>query len=116
MGLFKSKEEKEAEKAAKMHEWLDARGLDDIKDDSLKQIERIKTSLWGTSFMSGMNGLFGNEKDVIINVSYMIQGITEQNWLLIKQNDQLRKQNDELIKLLKDQLIQNNKTNNSHEI
>ena len=32
----------------------------------------------------------------------ILLGISEQNWLLIKQNDKLAKQNEEIIKLLKD--------------
>lgn len=42
------------------------------------------------------------KKQVQKDIAYILLGITEQNWLLIKQNDQLRTQNDELIKLLKD--------------
>lgn len=102
MGFFKSKEEKEAEKQAKMQQWLKDRNLEDLSEDDYAQVDRIKTELWGTGFIGALNGIVGSDKDLLRNMQYILLGISEQNWLLIKQNDKLAKQNEEIIKLLKD--------------
>ncbi|EEJ41418.1 hypothetical protein [Limosilactobacillus vaginalis] len=102
MGLFKSKEEKEQEKQAKMQQWLKDRNLEDLSEDDYAQVDRIKTELWGTGFIGALNGIVGSDKDLLRNMQYILLGISEQNWLLIKQNDKLAKQNEEIIKLLKD--------------
>lgn len=101
MGLFKSKEEKEAEKQAKMKQWLADRDLEDLSEEDFKQVNRIKSQLWGTSFIGAMNLISASDKDLLRNMQNILLGISEQNWLLIKQNDKLSKQNEELIKLLK---------------
>lgn len=102
MGLFKSKEEKEAEKQAKMKQWLSDRDLDELSEEDYKQVNRIRTQLWGTGMMGALNGFGGSEKDFLFQLQNLTAGIAEQNWLLIKQNDKLIKQNNEIINLLKD--------------
>lgn len=99
MGLFKSKEEKEQEKQAKMQQWLN---LEDLSEDDYTQVDRIKTELWGTGFLGALNNIAASDKDLQRNMQNILLGISEQNWLLIKQNDKLAKQNEEIIKLLKD--------------
>lgn len=101
MGLFKSKEEKEAEKQAKMKQWLHDHDLDDLSEEDYKQVSRIQTQLWGTSFLGTLNMISASDKDLLRNIQNILLGMSEQNWLLIKQNDKLEKQNEELIKLLK---------------
>lgn len=101
MGLFKSKEEKEAEKQEKMKQWLADHSLEDLSEDDYDQVKRIQTQLWGTSFMGTLNMISASDKDLLRNVQNVLLGMSEQNWLLIKQNDKLAKQNEELIKLLK---------------
>ncbi|MEE6635854.1 hypothetical protein [Limosilactobacillus pontis] len=102
MGLFKSKEEKEQEKQAKMQQWLKDRNLEDLSEDDYAQVDRIKTELWGTGFVGALNNIAASDKDFLRNMQNILLGISEQNWLLIKQNDKLAKQNEEIIKLLKD--------------
>lgn len=102
MGLFKSKEEKEQEKQAKMQQWLKDRDLEDLSEDDYTQVDRIKTELWGTGFIGALNLIAGSDKELQHNMQSILLGISEQNWLLIKQNDKLAKQNEEIIKLLKD--------------
>ena len=102
MGLFKSKEEKEQEKKAKMQQWLKDRNLEDLSEDDYAQVDRIKTELWGTGFVGAVNNITASDKDLLRNMQNILLGISEQNWLLIKQNDKLAKQNEEIIKLLKD--------------
>lgn len=94
----KKESEKKAKEDEKLHIWLNAHGLTGIRDDSLEQVKRIRQQLWGQN----VGSLLADEKQVQKDIAYILLGITEQNWLLIKQNDQLRTQNDELIKLLKD--------------
>lgn len=102
MGLFKSKEEKEQEKQAKMQQWLKDRDLEDLSEDDYAQVDRIKTELWDTEFIGALNLIAGSDKELQRNMQNILLGISEQNWLLIKQNDKLAKQNEEIIKLLKD--------------
>lgn len=101
MGLFKSKEEKKQEKQAKMQQWLKDRGLEDLSEDDYTQVDRIKTELWGTGFLGALNNIAASDKDFLRNMQNILLGISEQNWLLIKQNDKLAKQNEEIINLLK---------------
>lgn len=104
MGLFKSKEEKEKANEEKMRQWLAERSLEDLSSSDFKQVQRIKTQLWGTTFTSGLSYLGVTDiKDLVRNTDSLLVGISEQNWLLVKQNDQLIKQNEEIISLLKKQ-------------
>ncbi|KRM00009.1 MAG: hypothetical protein ABF991_14355 [Liquorilactobacillus hordei] len=98
MGLFKSTEQKEAEKQAKLEKWLTERGLEDVRKDSFKQVGRIRDYLSGT----GLLGFMPSVSDATKNTMYLLQAEVEQNWLLIKQQDKLATQNDEIIKLLKE--------------
>lgn len=90
MSLFKSKEEKEAAKKEKMQKWLEIRGLESIHEDDFNQVKRIRDQLWGT--YSGV--LLDSKTEVPKDILKAILGLTEQNWLLIKQNE-------EIIELLK---------------
>lgn len=91
MGLFKSKEEKEQEKQAKMQKWLKDRDLENLSQDDYAQVDRIKTQLWSTVSLGMLNEIVGSEKDLQRNMQNILLGISEQNWLLIKQNDKLAK-------------------------
>lgn len=97
MGLFKSADEREASQRAKMEKWANERGLNGLNPDNFKQVGRIKSKLWGTGILSGIGA---SEKDIARNSAYLLQAITEQNWLMIKQNDQLAAQNEKIISLL----------------
>ncbi|WP_281827794.1 hypothetical protein [Lactobacillus amylolyticus] len=97
MGLFKNKEERTEAKEEKIRNWLSERGLENLSPEYFRQASRIKNKFWGTSWLSS----FGNEQELLKNINWISQGISEQNWLLIKQNDQLIKQNQEIIELLK---------------
>lgn len=101
MGLFKSREEKEQEQRAKMQQWLRDRSLEDLSDEDYAQVDRIRAELWGTGFLGALNNITATDKELQINIQNILLGISEQNWLLIKQNDKLNKQNEEIIKLLK---------------
>lgn len=101
MGFFKSREEKEQEQLAKMQQWLRDRNLEDLSEEDYAQVNRIRTELWGTGFLGALNNITATDKDIQINMQNILLGISEQNWLLIKQNDKLSKQNEEIIQLLK---------------
>lgn len=68
MGLFKSKEEKAAEKQAKMQQWLADRDLTDLSEEDYKQVDRIKNQLWGTSFLGALNLISASDKDLLKNI------------------------------------------------
>ncbi|KRL33057.1 hypothetical protein [Liquorilactobacillus uvarum] len=97
MGLFKSQAERDAQKQAKMEKWLNDRGLEGVQKDNYTQVDRIRTYLNGT----GLLGFMPSAVDATKNSMYLLQAVTEQNWLLIKQQDRLAQQNDEIIELLK---------------
>lgn len=85
----------------KFQQWLAQKELTDINPDNLLQIGIIYDLFKGTVSLNGLNALVGSEKDIAKNQSFLLAELTQQNWLLIKQNDQLQKQNEEIIKLLK---------------
>ncbi|WEV51635.1 hypothetical protein OZX63_02780 [Lactobacillus sp. ESL0700] len=97
MGIFKSKEEKDEQKAQDMETWLNNLSLSDIDKDCFPQLKRIKHQL---KTMYGYP-LLSSKSDVPRDIYILLTGMVEQNWLLIKQNDQLRKQNEKIIELLK---------------
>lgn len=92
----KAKEEKKKEKAqAKLNAFMKEHGLAGIDKSSQKQIERIQSQLWGTS----LYGTFSNkETDQLWDLLQVQQGIIEQNWLVIKQQDQIIKELREINK------------------
>lgn len=101
MGLFKSREEKIQEQQSRMQQWLRERNLEDLSEEDYSQVDRIRAELWGTGFLGALNNITSTDKEIQINMQNILLGISEQNWLLIKQNDKLNKQNEEIIKLLK---------------
>lgn len=108
MGLFLSKEDKEAIQEHKQevkHEgnenWLHAHGLDGLSD---KELEEQITNNINLNFKKEMISTGNN---AVINTWQKLQTdyfekMMEQNWMMIKQNDTLQKQNAEIIALLKE--------------
>ncbi|MFT9040725.1 hypothetical protein [Schleiferilactobacillus harbinensis] len=95
MGIFKSKEEKQAKHDAKIQAFLDARGLENLSKASFGQVERVTSDLAGNGLIkAGMAFSFANAADQA-KVSYL-SALVEQNWILIKQNDDILR---ELVKL-----------------
>ena len=92
-------QEKELRKA---QAYLDQRGLSNLHFDNLTQVIRIRNALWGTAFSNGINAFIHDQGQMTFNIAEELKGIIEQNWLLIKQNDELRTQNEKLISLLED--------------
>lgn len=91
MGIFKSKEEKQAKHDAKIQAFLDARGLGNLSQASFGQVERVTNDLAGNGLIkAGMAFSFANAADQA-KVSYL-SALVEQNWILIKQNDDILKE------------------------
>lgn len=97
MGFFQSSGENKKPEKEEFENWLGIHGLKNVQPDSYEQIKNICNNLWGLSFDSSIVTKNGTAKDTY----NLVAGIVEQNWLLIKQNDQLQKQNNEIIGLLK---------------
>lgn len=99
MSLFKTQEEKEQKKAEKVTEFLSNKGITNLDPETLNQITSTGLSSKWNAFEDlavslGMN----NYENKIMDG---LNGLLNQNWILIKQNDDLKKQNAEIIKLLK---------------
>ena len=101
MSLFKSKEEKEAKKQAKVEKFLHDKGIDDLDEETSKQIQT-----------TGLQGMYNTFADFAVAMDMNsfenkamdgFNGLLNQNWILIKQNDDIKKQNAEIIELLKKQ-------------
>ena len=99
MGLFKTQEERDAKKQAKVEKFLQEKGIDELDEDTSKQIQTTGLQDNFQAFQDftvalGMDAY----KDKVMDG---FNGLINQNWILIKQNDDIKKQNAEIIELLK---------------
>ena len=95
MGVFKSKEEKEAQKAAEreaMTKVLLAKyGLESLTDPAdIEAIKNISLELSGTGAMEFGSMLAGSEKDWLQLQTYYMRAIMDQNFLIIRLLSQIR--------------------------
>lgn len=93
-----------SKKGQAFQEWLNEKELNNVNADNVTQLESIYDLFDGMIPLNGLTSLVGNEKDIAKNQALFLAELTQQNWLLIKQNDQLQKQNQEIIELLKKNL------------
>lgn len=92
MALFGKKEP--GKKASKEEIYLAKRGLSGLETDAAIQVKNISTDLAGLGLMKTGMALSFAKSEEQAKVGYL-SALVEQNWILIKQND-------EIIKLLKD--------------
>lgn len=93
MALFKSNEQKEAEKQQKVEEMMKKYGLEDLSDPrDIESVRKIVSDLAGSG-LSQLGALLTGD-DVKVNVRILVQyqqAILEQNFMLIRLLDRLSK-------------------------
>ena len=89
MGLFDSKEEKDAKKEAKLKEAMAKYGLQDISDDYAPYVRDIQLELMGNKLIEFGTALQGNGVDSA-KMSYL-SAIMKQNWIIIRLLDEIAK-------------------------
>ena len=93
MALFKSNEQKEAEKQQKIEEMMKKYGLEDLSDPrDIESVKKIVSDLAGSG-LSQIGAMLTGD-DVKVNVRILVQyqqAILEQNFMLIRLLDRLSK-------------------------
>lgn len=92
MGLFNSKEDKEAKKLAKMNEIAAKYHLGGINPIDLESIRDINSELFGTGLMEFGTLLSGKTEDNV-KIAYL-NALIQQNWIMIRQLDEISKKLD----------------------
>lgn len=92
MGLFNSKEDKEAKKLAKMNEIAAKYHLSGINPIDLESIRGINSELFGTGLMEFGTLLSGKTEDNV-KIAYL-NALIQQNWIIIRQLDEISKKLD----------------------
>lgn len=87
MGLFDSKEQKDAKKEAKVKEAMAKYGLQDISDDYAPYVREIQLDLMGNKLIEFGTALQGNGVDSA-KMSYL-SAILKQNWIIIRLLDEI---------------------------
>lgn len=82
MGLFKNKEEKEAQKLERIKAEMNSRGLGDLPDEYSKLVNGLFTMEFGM-FLQDM-AIGKSEKDYLNLTASRLNVIEEQNWIIIK--------------------------------
>ena len=91
MGLFKSAEDKAAERAAKEQALLDKYGLGTLSDpEDLKSVKKIAQELIGTGLQEAGLTLQMSKSEVMLPIYYQ-RAIMEQNFIIIRQLDRIAK-------------------------
>ena len=92
MGLFKSAEEKQEQRDAKLQKLLDKYGAGDIEDEKTRDmITRLSTGLAGAGMMEVGNFMAPNEKTFWQLQNMYLSTIMEQNFVIIRQLDKIEK-------------------------
>ncbi|MBP1045304.1 hypothetical protein I6N96_03375 [Enterococcus sp. BWM-S5] len=107
MGLFdnmkdsqeQAKEKQSAKQQAKIDKFLKQRGLDNLSLFSYNAVRRTMTDQAGLGLLKAGMALDFSKVEERAKINYL-SSLSEQNWILIQQNDQLMKQNTEIYKLL----------------
>lgn len=89
MGLFASKEEKEAKKTEKLQAIAAKYHLDGINPKDLESIQSINSELLGTGMMEFGTLLSGKAEDNV-KIAYL-NTLIQQNWIIIRQLDEISK-------------------------
>lgn len=92
MGIFGSKEDKDAKKAAKLQEIAAKYNLNDINPKDLKTIQNINYELMGTGMLE-FGTLFTGKSEDNVKIAYL-NTLIQQNWIMIRQLDEISKKLD----------------------
>lgn len=96
MGLFKSAEEKDLEKAEKERKLLEKYGIPELSNpDDVESIRKISSELAGTGMMEMGMKISMAKAEFMLPISYQ-RVLIEQNFVLMRQLDRIEQ-------LLKDQ-------------
>lgn len=82
MGLFKSKEDKDAQKEKKINELLERRGLQNFPEEYREILKYTLGQENGVTLMDLAPGK--NEKTYLDLIASRLSIIEEQNWMIIK--------------------------------
>lgn len=91
MGFFKSEEEKQAEREAKLNKIMAKYELNDLEDKYKNAVSNINSELAGTNMMELGNMLSFDEKTAARLNTYYINALIQQNWIIIRQLDEINK-------------------------
>ncbi len=91
MGLFGGNKEEKAPKETKAEKFLRKRGLEGLETDVSTQINAIATDLTGNGMGKTGIALSFAKMEEQMKVTYL-SALVEQNWILIKQNDEILKE------------------------
>ena len=91
MGIFKSADQKEAERQEKERRVLEKYNLTALTDpDDIESVRKIVSELTGTGLMEmGATLGGGSEKDILKIQMYYLRAIVEQNFIIIRQLDKI---------------------------
>lgn len=91
MGIFKSADQKEAERQEKERRVLEKYNLTALTDpEDIESVRKIITELTGTGLMEmGATLGGGSEKDILKTHMYYLRAIVEQNFIIIRQLDKI---------------------------
>lgn len=92
MGLFKGKEEKEAQKLEKLNMKMAQYGLQNLSQEDKEKVEKILLGLMGNGLIEFGTILSGKAEDVA-KLSYL-GALVEQNWLIIKLLNEIKEKLD----------------------
>lgn len=91
MVFFGKKKETESKDTQKARKYLQSRGIDKIDPSYSQQVNRISADLAGNSFLKAGMALSMAKSSEQATVTYLSAQV-EQNWILIKQQDQILKE------------------------
>ena len=89
MGLFSSKEEKQAKQEEKLQRLLAKYHLENINSVDADAVKEINYELMGTGLLEFGTTLSGKAEDNV-KISYL-NTLIKQNWIIIRQLDELLK-------------------------
>lgn len=91
MAIFGGKEKKEDKSNAKAQKYLSTRGIEGLDSSYSDQVNRISLEMLSNGlFKAGLALSFGNSVEQA-KLGYMSAQV-EQNWILIKQQDEILKE------------------------
>lgn len=90
MGLFDSKEVKDAKKEEKLNAMMAKYGLESLSPEYREKVKDINDELLGMGFMeAGMKLSMAKSEDQM-KVSYL-HALVEQNWMIIRLLDEIKR-------------------------
>lgn len=94
MGLFKSEDEKKAEREEKLNNMMAKYELNELEDKYKNAVKNINTELSGAGVMGLGNMLSFDEKTAARINSYYLSSLVQQNWIIIRQLNEISKKLD----------------------